>query len=177
MDKNKEEIENEGYNFKDGVEAIEKIIDEEEILNKDYKLKKKVICELMIITCSLAIMLFCVLEIILPNIYFSNFWLSAICLIFAGIALIFIFPLYVHDYELLDIGNATKKIKLFWSYCIRISILICIISMISLVILYLLVILLNLISTILNAIATILIISIIVSFVISSIATIINITS
>lgn len=142
------------------------------------KLKRKIICEFIIIAaCMLTISIY-IAGLIAPNIYFSNFLLTTIQTIFAGVILVFMFPLYFHDLKIADekdeIIITTKVIEQFWRYCIKISGIVSIISMISYLILWALVILLNLTSIILNRVATILGIIIVISFVICMIIIVIR---
>ena len=142
------------------------------------KLKRKIICEFIIIAaCMLTISIY-IAGLIAPNIYFSNFLLTTIQTIFAGVILVFMFPLYFHDLKIADEKNeiiiTTKVNKKFWSYCIKVSGIISIVSITSYLILWVLVLLLNLTSVILNKVATILGIVFVISFVTCAIIVVIR---
>ena len=128
------------------------------------KLKKKIMVEFIIIFSSLFTVAIYIAGLISPNIYFSNFLLTTIQTIFAGVILIFIFPIYFHDLKKLEdySENITNTIKPFWRICIIALGLISITSMICYLIMWGLVLLLNLTSPILNMIATMLMIIIII---------------
>ena len=132
------------------------------------KLKKRIILEFIIICMCISVMTIYIMGLIVPNIYFSDFLLSTIQVIFTGGIMILVLPLYFHDLKIADEKNeiiiTTKSIKQFWSYCITISGIISIVSVISYLILWILVLLLNLTSIILNKIATVLMIIITISF-------------
>ena len=123
------------------------------------KLKRKLICEFIIIlNCMFTIIIY-ILGLIKPKVYFSNFLLSTIQVIFAGVILIFMLPLYFRDFKIFDENreNDIRKVyKPFWRYCILISMIICIISLVGFMVLWILVLLLNLPSIILNVAVTIL---------------------
>lgn len=120
--------------------------------------------EFIIIFSSLFTVAIYIAGLISPNIYFSNFLLTTIQTIFAGVILIFIFPIYFHDLKKLEdySENITNTIKPFWRICIIALGLISITSMICYLIMWGLVLLLNLTSPILNMIATMLMIIIII---------------
>ena len=128
------------------------------------KLKKKIMVEFIIIFSSLFTVAIYIAGLISPNIYFSNFLLMTIQTIFAGVILIFMFPIYFHDLKKLEdhSENITNVIKPFWRICIIALGLISITAMICYLIMYGLVLLLNLTSPILNMIATMLMIIMII---------------
>ena len=120
--------------------------------------------EFIIIFSSLFTVAIYIAGLISPNIYFSNFLLTTIQTIFAGVILIFMFPIYFHDLKKLEdySENITNTIKPFWRICIIALGLISITSMICYLIMWGLVLLLNLTSPVLNMIATMLMIIIII---------------
>lgn len=120
--------------------------------------------EFIIIFSSLFTIAIYIAGLISPNIYFSNFLLTTIQTIFAGVILIFMFPIYFHDLKKRedDSENITNTIKPFWSICIIALGLISITSMICYLIMWFLVLLLNLTSPVLNMIATMLMIIMII---------------
>lgn len=142
------------------------------------KLKKRIILEFIIICMCISVMTIYIMGLIVPNIYFSDFLLSTIQVMFVGGIMLLMLPLYFHDLKIADekdeIIITTKVIEQFWRYCIKISGIVSIISMISYLILWALVILLNLTSIILNRVATILGIIIVISFVICMIIIVIR---
>lgn len=132
------------------------------------KLKKKIMIEFIIIFSSLFTVAIYIAGLIAglisSNIYFSNFLLTTIQTIFAGVILIFMFPIYFHDLKKLEdySENITNTIKPFWRICIIALGLISITSMICYLIMWGLVLLLNLTSPVLNMIATMLMIIMII---------------
>lgn len=135
------------------------------------KLNKKIICEFIIIfMCMLATSIY-IAGLIAPKIYFSNFLLSTVQVIFAVVVLMFMIPLYFHDLKIADEKYKTKSItkvnKRFWSYCIKVSIIVSIISIISYFTLGALVFLLNLRPYMLDVITIIIMIVLTISLVIT----------